>query len=320
MSYNQNSNSIQPMNNSIAKQNGTKKNQVQVLKNMVNSPAMQSRFMNALGSKERASSFLSSVVGAVSVNPSLQNCDPTSVLSAAMVSATLNLSVVPTLGQAGLVPYAGKVQFQIMVRGLIQLAQRTRLYKNLNCDKVYEDEFEGIDLLTGDLKLKYVTGGQRDRGEENKVVGYFAHFDLVNGFSKTEYMTKGAIKAHAQRFSKSYDKGPWQDNFDAMAKKTVMKFLLNHYGPLSVEMERALVEDQAVFDGESESYEDNPQNDEAFSNNIEVTPEETTAPVAKANPAPKKEQQPSQEEIDAYNAELFQYSNESPNQDQYETF
>ena len=41
-----------------------------------------------------------------------------------------------------------------------------------------------------------------------------------------------------------------------MAKKTVLKLLLNRYGVLSVDMQRAIEKDQADADGQ---YIDNPQ-------------------------------------------------------------
>ena len=100
------------------------KNPVQSLKDIASSPAMQKRFAEVLGDK--APAFLAGVVGAVNVNRQLKSADPMSVLSSAMVAATLNLSCVPSLGQAALVPYKNNgvmyAQFQVMTRGLIQLA------------------------------------------------------------------------------------------------------------------------------------------------------------------------------------------------------
>ena len=182
-----------------------------------------------------------------------------------MIAATLNLSVVPTLGQAAIVPYKDKgvmkAQFQIMVRGIVQLAQRTGQYKNINAGEVYEDEYKGYDLLTGDVNIVPMFNGQRDHGERDKIVGYFAYIETVTGFKKVEYWSKAQVEAHGIRYSKSYQNGPWRDNFDAMAKKTVLKSLINHYGPMSVDTDlaQALQKDQLVVDADgNESYADNP--------------------------------------------------------------
>ena len=241
------------------------KNPVQALKNMASSPAVQKRFADVLGDK--APAFLAGVIGAVNTNKQLTAADPNSVLASAMVAATLNLSCVPSLGQAALVPYKnnGKMyaQFQVMTRGLIQLAQRTGQYRNINAGDVYEDEFLGSDLLTGEVQFKSVQGGFRDQGDEEKIIGYFAYIETVTGFKKTEYWTKEAVMHHRDKFAKSQN-GPWSTNFNAMARKTVLKSLLNHYGPMSVDSQlaTAIEDDQKVYNANGEGeYLDNPTRD-----------------------------------------------------------
>lgn len=257
----------------VANTNNGNKLPISELKKMSNSPAIQKRFQEVLGAK--APAFIASVIGAVNGNYKLQKADPTTVLGSAMIAATLNLSVVPTLGQAALVPYKGNCQFQVMVRGLVQLAQRTGLYKTINAGEVYEDEYDGEDLLTGEVSFHRVIGGYRDKGETDKIVGYFAFMETTTGFRKTEYWTKADVWNHGERYSKSFEDGPWATNFDAMAKKTVLKSLLNHYGPMSVDSQlaQAITKDQLVVakDG-SESYEDN-----AMDGFITGAPEDTEA-------------------------------------------
>ena len=242
----------------VATTNNGNKLPISELKKMSNSPAIQKRFQEVLGAK--APAFIASVIGAVNGNYKLQKADPTTVLGSAMIAATLNLSVVPTLGQAALVPYKGNCQFQVMVRGLVQLTHRTGLYKTINADEIYEDEFGGVDLLTGEVTIHIVVGGYRDKGETDKIVGYFAFFETITGFRKTEYWSKEKVRRHGERYSKSFNDGPWATNFDAMAKKTVLKSLLVHYGPMSVDSQlaQAIIKDQIVVakDGR-ESYEDN---------------------------------------------------------------
>ncbi len=232
------------------------------LKNVANSPNIQQKFRDVLG--EKAPVFIASVIGAANVNPALQKANPMSVFGSAMVAATLNLSVVPTLGQAAIVPYGGNAQFQVMVRGLIQLAQRTGLYRNINSGEVYEDEMDGEDLLTGEVTFHRVKGGFRDQGREEKIIGYFAYIETTTGFKKTEYWTKADVENHMRKFSKSYTKGPWKDNFNAMARKTVLKSLLNHYGPMSVDSQlaQAITKDQMVVHADgTEGYDDNPMDE-----------------------------------------------------------
>lgn len=269
------------------------KNPVQSLKDIASSPSMQKRFAEVLG--EKAPAFLAGVIGAVNTNRDLKKADPMSVLSSAMVAATLNLSCVPSLGQAALVPFEKKrgsgyfvCQFQVMTRGMIQLAQRTGQYRNINAGDVYEDEFKGSDLLTGEVKFERVPGGFRDQGQEDKIIGYFAYIETITGFKKTEFWTKEEIIHHRNKFSKSQN-GPWSTNFNAMARKTVLKSLLNHYGPMSVDSQlaTAIEDDQKVYNSNGEGeYLDNPTRDidaEVFDAQTEPV-EETQQPSAQHEP------------------------------------
>lgn len=285
MSYNYNRGN----NNAIQKRD--QKTAVQGIKDVASSPAMQARFREVLGTK--APAFISGVIAAVNTNSALQKADPNSVLGSAMVAATLNLSCVPSLGQSALVPYGGNCQFQIMTRGLVQLAQRTGQYRTINTGCVYEDEYEGEDLLSGEVKFHRVRGGMRDNGAVDKIVGYFAYIETVTGFRHTEYWTKEDVINHAVRFSKTAfvdDRGivrfkegtPWASFFDRMAEKTVLKSCLNHYGPMSVDsvIADAIAKDQMVFDSKGEgSYSDNPLNENGTSD----------APVEEKREIPPKE-------------------------------
>lgn len=280
------------------------KNPVQALKNMASSPAVQKRFADVLGDK--APAFIAGVVGAANTNRDLASADPNSVFASAMVAATLNLSCVPSLGQAALVPYKNNgvmyAQFQVMTRGLIQLAQRTGQYRNINAGDVYADEFLGSDLLTGEVQFKRVQGGFRDQGKEDMIIGYFAYIETVTGFKKTEYWTKEEVIHHRNKFSKSKN-GPWSTNFNAMARKTVLKSLLNHYGPMSVDSQlaTAIEDDQKVYNANGEGeYLDNPVRDiEADVFDEEPTPtEEPQQPSMQAEPQPEPQPGPEAFESD----------------------
>ena len=76
-----------------------------------------------------------------------------------------------------------------------------------------------------------------------------ARMDLINGFSKTIFWTKEEVEAHANKFSQAFraKKGtPWVSDFDAMARKTVLKALFAKYAPKSVAIQNAIKFDQAV--------------------------------------------------------------------------
>lgn len=208
---------------------------VALLDAMFKQDSVQARFQRMLGKK--SAGFISSVLTVVSQNKLLQSVDMRTVLSAASIAASLDLPILPSLGRAWIVPYKGSAQFQIGYLGYVELAQRSGLYKSINVNTVYEGEVVKWNKFTEEL-----TYGEQ---ENDVAIGYCASFELLNGFRKVVYWTKDAVIKHAKRFSKSYNSSssPWQSDFDAMAMKTVLAYTLRHWGPMSIEMQKAMAED-----------------------------------------------------------------------------
>lgn len=208
-------------------------------------PAYRDRFHEVMG--KRANQFMAAIV-ASSQLPGLKDAEPRSIIAAAMVAATLDLPVNPTLGQAHIVAYGdgqgNKVaQFQIGYKGLIQLALRSGQYKRLNAGAVSEGAFKGFDMV-GEPILDFT------RNDPTKdAAGYYCAFETLNGFIKVVYFSKEQAESHAKKFSRAYAKGystPWKSDFDSMATKTVIKAALGKWGLLSVEMQKAVVHDQGA--------------------------------------------------------------------------
>lgn len=213
---------------------------IERLKNALSVESVQEQFRNAL--QENAGPYIASLIDIYNNDKTLQDCEPRAVIMEALKAATLKLPINKSLGFAYLVPYKTKgkaePQMQIGYRGYIQLAMRTGQYRHINADVVYEGELQKADKLTGAIDLS----GDPKSG---KIIGYFAYIETINGFSKTLYWTKSEVTAHAERFSKSYTRATsaWQTDFDAMAKKTMLRNLLSHYGYMSVEMAQAIASD-----------------------------------------------------------------------------
>jgi len=235
-------------------------------KDLVQSDNVKGRLKEILG--DRGNQFAVALTQIVNGSWQLQKCDPASILGAALTAASLDLSCDPNLGEAHLVPYGDKCQFQIGFKGFIQLAMRTKQYKALGSAPIYEGELVSYDRLTGELVL------DSSRRESDTVIGYAAKFKLVTGFERAEYWTVDEIEKHALRYSKAYKfaKGKpdkeanclWVTDRDKMALKTVEKSLLSHYGPKSIQMATALsVDGGAVVNADKGEVEyidtDQPQ-------------------------------------------------------------
>lgn len=217
----------------------------QALNSLLNGAAIQQTLKSTL--KENSGAFVTSVMNLFNNDKLLQQCEPKLVLGEALKAAALKLPVEKQLGFAYIIPFKDhgtpKPQFQLGYKGYIQLAMRTGAYRYINADKVYEGELKSADKLTGAIDL----AGEKTSDE---VIGYFAYIETLNGFSKTFYWTKDQVIAHAKRYSKSYkaNSSIWRDNFDEMAIKTVLRNLLSHYGVMSVEMSRAMSDEEVPAD------------------------------------------------------------------------
>ncbi len=223
-------------------------------KQLFSGKSVQERFEKLLGKKSQG--FISSVLQIVSSNKLLNNADPQTVLTAAATAASLDLPINQNLGFAWIVPYKGQAQFQMGWKGYVQLALRTGQYKKVNVTEVYENQFTSFNHLTEELVADFSIEG------EGEIVGYAAYFRLSNGMEKTCYWTKAKVIKHAKKYSKSYHSklSTWQDKdqFDAMAKKTVLKNTLSKWGILSIEMQTAQLVDQSVQEDEGNyEYPDN---------------------------------------------------------------
>lgn len=223
-------------------------------KDFFNKEAVKNKFQELLG--DRASSFMTSVLQVVSSNDLLKDAEPTSVYQAAMIAATLNLPINNNLGFAYIVPYRTKqqdgtykvlAQFQLGYKGFIQLSQRSGQFQTMNVTDVREGEIKSHNRLSDEVEFEWMQD-QKARLSK-KTVAYVAYFKLLNGFEKLHLMYADELESHGKRFSQTYKKGfgLWKDDFDSMSKKTALKLLLSKYAPLSVDMQKAIVSDQAVI-------------------------------------------------------------------------
>lgn len=241
---------------------------VDVLKKTLSNESIQEQFKNALG--QNSNSFVASIIDLYTGDTSLQTCDPNLVVAQALKAAVLKLPLTKALGFAYIVVFNNSVKqpdgswkkvptptFMPGYRGYIQLAMRTGQYRTMNTDVVYEGELQKVNKLTGEINFD----GEK---KSDKIIGYFAYFETINGFSKTLYMTVEQMAKHAKKYSAAIknDKDVtvdslkilanasqganqvgWLGNFTDMALKTCLRNLLSKWGYLSVEMQGVLSED-----------------------------------------------------------------------------
>lgn len=226
------------------------------------SEAVKNNIVSVIG-KEDSQRFISSVVSAVQTNPSLSECTNSSILSAALLGHSLKLPQSPQLQMFYLVPYNNKKKdangkqvqvkeavFQLSYRGYLQLAMRSGQYRKINACDIREGELKSFNPITEEYVFEAIT--DYEKRKELPVVGYFAYFEMTNGYRKELYWSKEQMEAHAKKYSASYRQGWsssfWSSDFDAMALKTMLRQLISKWGMMSVDMETAYQHDMSVED------------------------------------------------------------------------
>lgn len=139
---------------------------------------------------------------------SLQN----SIVNVASVGISLN----PANKHAYLVPRDGRVCLDISYMGLLHLAVQSGAIEWGQAKIVYENDYyenNGID--------KAPTHKQKTFGDKGAIVGVYCTVKLPSGDYLTEEMDIDAINKTRQ--SSKAGKGPWQNWFEEMARKTVVK-------------------------------------------------------------------------------------------------
>lgn len=268
--------------------------------------AVKEQINKVVGSKN-GTRFISSIVSAVNNNKELQTCSNSSILSAALLGESLNLSPSPQLGQYYLVPFNNKdgkvAQFQLGYKGYIQLAIRSGQYKKINVLAIKEGELIRYDPLNEEIEVNLID--DEEEREKADTIGYYAMFEYTNGFKKAMYWSRTKMEQHAIKYSAGYaaDKRKgnqytfWSKDFDGMAYKTMLRQLISKWGIMSIDLVTAIDSDMAVINSDgSKSYVEAEEdvNNYAENNSDKVVDSEATE---KKEDAEKKEDTKKQEEV-----------------------
>lgn len=207
---------------------------------------MKPEFEKALPKHVLAERFIRTAWTEVRKNETLLQADAGSLMGAVMQSAQLGLLPGSVLGHCYLIPYYNKkkgvyeVQFQIGYKGYIELLRRTGEVSTVIAREVFENDEFNCEYGLND-KLEHTPLILGDRGKE---VAYYAVVKFRDGGHAFLVMSKTDVEKHRDKNAAS-KYGPWVDHFNAMAKKTVIKQLVN-YLPLSMEVQQSISADETV--------------------------------------------------------------------------
>jgi len=238
--------------------------------------ASEAQFALALPQHVDAGRFLRCALTAINVVPKLALCTQESVLAGLMQAAQLGLEVADVRGQAYLIPrWDGrdkcmKASFQLGYRGMIDLAARGGITVTVD-DICANDAYDFERGTNAFLRHKPTLA---DRGD---VIAYYAVATFADARQPAfVVMGKGDAEAHRDKFASTKTKdgdiyGTWVEHFDAMARKTVVRKLLN-YLPATVELRTAQAIETTAEDVGPINHQPAPTITSALDSAVEALP------------------------------------------------
>lgn len=265
----------------------------QIMNSILDGDKLRGRFNELLG--ERTPQFISSLVSMVNGSQELQKAfyeAPMSVIQAGLKAAAFDLPIDQSLGYAYIVPFKknfkdehgdwkskSEATFILGWKGMNQLALRTGAYKTINVVDVREGELRSYNRLTEEVELDFIEDDELRASKP--VIGYVGYYRLVNGAEKTIYMTVKQIEAHEKKFRKGKNMGwGWQNDWDAMARKTVYRQLIGKWGIMSITYQTAKEGASLAQQMEDENNLENPYTiDAEYSHVVDETTGEVVGVV-----------------------------------------
>lgn len=246
-----------------------KQNPVSTMTTFLSSNAVKNKVNAILGAKE-GDKAISNLISNIQQNPKLAECSQGSLVNGMIAGHALKLDF--ALQQAYLIPFknnrTGEItaQFCIGWKGYVQMALRSAAYNKINVSELKEGELKKFDRLTEEYEIEWIENDyERDK---KPTTHYIAFIELVNGFKKVLVWAKEKVELHARQYSVSYQgdlkynskKSFWSTDFDAQAKKTLLRQIISKSGVMSTEMREAYKQDMATIDEQGNPvYVDNPE-------------------------------------------------------------
>lgn len=187
--------------------------------------------------------------------PDLLLCTKESILARIMQCAQLGLEPDGLLGQAWLVPFKnrknGTYECQLFIgyKGLLKLARNSGEVAGVSARVVFErDQFEfEYGLAERCVHVPFMLKKETD--EPGEPIYVYAVIRMKDGTNSFEVMSSKEVE-RIRLLSPSRDSDAWEDHWQEMAKKTVLRKALK-LSPLSVEdkMARAIALDERADAG-----------------------------------------------------------------------
>lgn len=267
-------------------------------------PNIKAWLNNVLGNQDEASRFVANITSAVAASPALAECTSASIVSAGLMANALKLSMSASLGHCYLIPFKDNknkrviATFVLGYKGYEQLAIRSGQYKKIEVVAIKQGELVKFDRIHGEVVFNPIADDLV--WEQTPTVGYYAYFELLNGYKKELYWSKEKMQLHADKYSKAYSRDAhelllagkipasdmwkyssyWYSDFDGMAYKTMIRQLISKHGVMSIDMQKAFEADDDYTKEEMFAGDGGTSLPHAQQLPVNVEPVEPNAPAA----------------------------------------
>lgn len=178
-------------------------------------------------------------------NPELATCSRNSIAKAIMDCAETGLYPNTFHKHGDLIRYGQECQFQPQYFGLVHIARKTGQFKSISVGEIYKND--KVTACEGFENEFRIDKNFEDPGSAEPVA-YWAAYVTHDGERQYRIWPRERCEKHGRKFSKAYHKA-WQNSFDEMAKKTVLKNLLK-LSPKTEVLAKVLDEPEIVEDVE----------------------------------------------------------------------
>ena len=233
---------------------------VDQIRDLMKTPEMMSKLYEGLPKHLSPDRMTSLVLGCLRKNPKLLDCTQVSLFSSIAQASTLGLEMDGVLGQAYLVPYGSECTLIVGYKGLLSLMRRSGEVSTITLEVVHEgDRFEY--QLGDDPYIRHVPSDDPGR-ESNPITHAYCVVTLKDGGKQRSVWGLAKLTAHMKKHSPSFSKSdsPWKTNFATMAKKTVVRDMVNRgLVPVSAELQRLAMQEEISEQSHIESTVINSQ-------------------------------------------------------------
>jgi recombination protein RecT len=205
------------------------------------------------GTTTSAETLVAWIANACRINPKLWECEPETVLGAALRCAQVNLAPNDGNSLCWIIPYGRSATWQLGYGGVLELARRAAPGVMFDGSAVYPgDEFD-IDLGNVDKPLTYrpafarhATDGRRRARQSRDAYAWWVRARYPDGRTHVHALDRAGVEYH-RAFSKQPDGDAWRKSYDAMAlKSTVLE--MRRWLPASAALATAIAGDGVVVD------------------------------------------------------------------------